>query len=225
MNPRLLVLLLLTVFLSVPAWATDQVVTDPGDNGGANQLRAKLTALQNTGGGKLTFNTGAATIVLQQGTLPTIATNSTIDGGGNITISGSNTFRILYINGTGALTLRNLTVSNGYSSGGDGGAIFNSGTLNVTSCKFFNNQTSASWSGGAIITYGPLNITNSEFGGNKGGGGGAVYPRWANSVTTITDCNFHDNEAIHPSGSGYGGALLLWDGTDVTISNSTFTTT
>ena len=220
-NPLLLVLAVL--LLAAPAaFATNQVVTDPGDNGGLNQLRAKLAALQNTGGGTLTFNMGAATVVLLQGTLPAITTNSTIDGGGNITISGNNATRVLYISGGGTLRLRNITVSNGYSSGGDGGAIYNSGSLTVTACKFINNQTSASWSGGAIITYGPLNISNSEFGGNKGGGGGAVYPRWGNSVTTITGCNFHDNEAINGSGAGYGGALLLWDGPSVTISNSTF---
>ena len=33
------------------ALAVDQVVTDPGDTGGPGQLRAKLTALQSTGGG------------------------------------------------------------------------------------------------------------------------------------------------------------------------------
>src|SRR5215203_4548733 len=73
----------LLVLAAPRASATNQVVTDTGDNGGPNQLRAKLAALQNTGGGTLTFNMGAATIVLLQGQLPAITTNSTVDGAGN----------------------------------------------------------------------------------------------------------------------------------------------
>ena len=201
--------------------ATDQVVSDAGDNGGPNQLRAKLAALQSSGGGTLTFTTGAATVVLLQGSLPAITTNSTISGGGNITISGNNASRVFVIGGGATLTLQNITIVNGYSSDGDGGAIYNNGTLNVRGCKFFGNETAPNFSGGAILSYGPLNITNSEFGGNKGGNGGAVYPRFPNAITTISGCNFHDNEATNTTGSGWGGALLLWDGADVTISNTT----
>lgn len=109
------------LLLSAPgALATNQVVTDPGDNGGPNQLRAKLAALQSTGGGTLTFDTGAATVVLQQGVLPATTTNSTIDGVGNVTISGNNATRILVINAGAKLTLRRVTISNGYSASGDG---------------------------------------------------------------------------------------------------------
>jgi len=58
--------LITSLFLSSPSFASaaDKVVADPGDSGSANQLRARLAARQNTGGGKLTFNVGIATIVL-----------------------------------------------------------------------------------------------------------------------------------------------------------------
>src|SRR5438045_9718278 len=80
------------------ALAVDQVVTDPGDTGGPGQLRAKLTALQSTGSGTLTFQIGTATILLQSNVLPTITVPCTIDGGGAVTISGANQFRIFNLN-------------------------------------------------------------------------------------------------------------------------------
>jgi hypothetical protein len=212
----------LLLIASAPAVrAVDQVVTDPGDTGAANQFRAKLADLQNTGGGTLTFNVGTASIVLTQGFLVDLVTNTTIDGAGKITISGNDAMRLFIVRPGIILTLRNVTLTNAVSDG-DGGAIFNNGTLNVTNCKFIDNQTPSNFSGGAIVSYGPLNITNSEFALNKGGGGGAVYPRFGNAVTMITGCNFHNNETTNTSGGGNGGAILVWDGAPVTINNSTF---
>jgi hypothetical protein len=201
--------------------AADQVVTDAGDNGGANQLRAKLTALQSSGGGTLTFNVGAATIVLTNGVLPSVITNSTVDGGGTVTISGANSTYIFGIESGGTLTLNNITVTRGFNGGGDGGAIRNFGTLNINNCKLLQNQTASGFSGGAILSVGPLNITNSEFGANQAGNGGALYPRFSTGVTAITGCNFHDNATINTT-NGLGGAILLWDGAQVTISSGTF---
>src|SRR5437763_5896294 len=46
-----------------PGEAADQVVTDLRDNGGPNQLRAKLTACLNSGGGTITFSIGGLVTV------------------------------------------------------------------------------------------------------------------------------------------------------------------
>src|SRR5436853_603800 len=75
---------------------------------------------------------------------------------------------------------------------------------------------------GAIYSLGPIVLTDTEFGGNKGGGGGALYPRFGVTLT-ITGCNFHDNQALNTSGGGNGGAILLWYGPQLTVSGSTFT--
>ena len=140
-----------------------------------------------------------------------------------LTLSGAGANRLLNITSFGAIAISDVTIRDARSTTGDGGALrYNgSGTLTINACKFFNNTTSTTWSGGAIWTLGRVTITGSEFGGNKGGGGGAVYPRFG-SVVTIDGCNFHDNEALNPSGGGLGGALLLWDGPTVGISNSVF---
>src|SRR5205814_3337583 len=68
-----------------PGEAADQVVTDLRDNGGPNQLRAKLTACLNSGGGTITFSIGGlVTVNPANGPLPTITVPSgisdTVDG-------------------------------------------------------------------------------------------------------------------------------------------------
>ena len=218
---RLAALYAIACTFAAGALAGDYVVTDFNDNGGSNQLRAKITEAQNAGGGKITFSGGGIVILTQGGIL--ITSNITVDGAGAVSISGNNASSIFRVDPGATLTLQNVTLTRAFNNTNDGGAVHNRGTLNVSACRFIENQTSSNFSGGAIATYGPLTITGSEFGGNKGGNGGAVYPRFGNAVTTITGCNFHDNEAINTTDSGLGGAILLWDGAPVTVSNSSFT--
>ena len=207
------------------ALAVDQVVTDPGDTGGPSQLRAKLTQLQSTGGGTLTFQIGTATILLQSNVLPTITVPCTIDGGGTVTISGANQFRIFNLNfsSAGTVTLKNLTLTKAFVFG-DGGAIGNAtalGTLVIDNCHFLNNLADSPHSGGAIWSIGPLTITNSEFAGNQAGNGGALFPRFGNAIVNITNCTFHDNSTTNTT-NGWGGAMLIWDGAQVIVHNSQF---
>jgi hypothetical protein len=215
--------------LIASAQAANQVVTDTGDNGGPNQLRAKIVAAQGSGGGTITFNVGTATIVLTAtpAILPTITSNITIDGGNLVTISGNNATPAFQVSSGATLTLNNLTITKCLNPSSDGGAVRNGsaagngGTLNITNCKFLQNAAAVGFSGGAIVSYGPLNITNSEFGSNQAGNGGAVYPRFASAVTTITGCTFHDNSTLNTT-NGWGGAMLIWDGAQVTVHSSIF---
>ena len=216
---RLVLLLTQLGLATVVTQAADQVVTDFGDNGGPNQLRAKLNAAQNSGGGTITFNVGFATIVLQQGVLP-VTTNCTIYGGDSVTISGNDKTPVFYVANAGTLTLNDLVVSHG-SNSADGGAIRNFGTLKINSCMFTNNVVSG-FSGGAILSLGQLDIANSEFAFNSAENGGALYIRFAGAVTTITGSSFHDNTATNQT-SAWGGAMLIWDGAAVTVDHSTFT--
>jgi hypothetical protein len=221
-----LLLLALSLFATVSnAHAADQVVSDCGDNGGANQLRQKITDAQNSGGGTITFKCGTATIVLQNGALPTITGNITIDGGNQITISGNNVTRIFIVNGGATLTLQNIVLTNANVGGNgapssDGGAIYNSGLLILTHATIQNSQVSTANSGGAIVTYGELHIINSTIAGNLAGNGGAIYARYAGAQVTITLSSLHDNQTTNTT-NGFGGAILLWDGAAVSISDST----
>lgn len=210
---------MLALVSSAPVvYAANQVVSDCGDNGGPNQLRAKLNAANATGGGTITFTCGPS-IVLTSGALPSITTNITLNGGG-ISISGNNASRIFVVE-QGTFTLNNLTIANGYEDY-DGGAIYNGGgTLNINHSKFLSNQTTVSGSGGAIFTEGALNITNSEFANNKGANGGALMLFHPGAVTKITGTTFHDNQTISTT-DGWGGAILVFDGASATVSSGTF---
>lgn len=211
--------LLLDLVGAPPALAGNAVVGGACDEAAFDSA---LATVQGSGGGTITFNCGAAPFFILLSGQKTISSAVTINGGNWAVLSGQNATRLFVVNNGAALTLRNITIRNGYSAGGDGGAVYNSGTLTVRNSKFLYNTTAPSYSGGAIVSYGPLNILdNSEFAYNQGGGGGAVYPRWAGAPTTIADSQFHDNETTSSS-SGWGGALLAWDGPLVSIENSRF---
>ena len=201
--------------------AADQVVTDLGDSGGPNQLRAKITNCQSTGGGKITF-AASGQITLQLGYLPNITSNVTIEGGNKISISGNHDDgRIFIVNSGATFTLNNITVRDGYCSTGDGGAILSYGALYVNKSKFLYNQTSPSWSGSAIHNWGQLYLFATEIAYNSGGGG-AVKPRSSAASTSIVNCNFHDNQSTASAGGGYGGAMQLHDAPSVIVSSTTF---
>src|SRR5438477_4418332 len=207
-----------------PGEGADQVVTNLGDTGLASQLRQKLNACQSgsSPGGTITFNVaGKITLDANQGPLPTITTNVTINGGATIEISGNDATRIFNVATGATLTLKSITLSHASAASGDGGAIASTGTVNAENTKFFYNKTSPDWSGSAILRWGPLTITNCEFAFNTGGGG-AVKPRSSGAVTTITGSNFHDNSSTSSAGAGYGGAMQLHDAPSVTVSGSTF---
>lgn len=162
------------------------------------------------GGGNVTFNCGGPTLIVL--TAPkSIAANTTVDGANQITLSGGNATQLFSVGAGTSLTLRKLTLTNGFSSG-DGGAIFNNGTLTLDESTIQNSN--ATNSGGAIISYGPLTITNSTLLNNKATNAGAIFPRFAAAVTRIINSHLRQNNA---QGQGWGGAILPWDGANVTI--------
>src|SRR5881409_2680710 len=114
---RLALLSAIGFAFTVNTRGADQVVTDPGDDGGPSQLRAMLGALQSSGGGTLSFNVGTAAIILVNGALPAITTNATIEGANVITLSGGNASRVFVVNNGATLTLNNLTITRGFNTG------------------------------------------------------------------------------------------------------------
>lgn len=220
------------------AYAADQVVSDCGDNGGANQLRAKLTAAQSSGGGTITFTCGPATIVLNAtyGALPAITKNTTINGGGTITLSGNNASRVFVVNSGATLTLNNLVLVAGYAD--DGAAIYNAGTLMLNYSTVRSSQAtgvgggiynatfatatltdaivsnnSAPYGGGGIHNSGTLTLTNSTVRKNSAQFGGGISNQ--SGTVTLTNSTLRDNSAYEA-----GGGIESWDGT-LTVTNST----
>ena len=186
------------------------------------------------GGGTVTFDCGASGVTITVTSTKTISADTTIDGGGLITISGGNSVGVFSVNAGVTFTVQNLTIANSntlYSGGGiysDGGALMitnstfagNSavgiysagGPLTITNSTFSHNRTDVG--GGAIITYnGTLTVTNSTFAGNSAGFGGAISNN--NSTLTVTNSTFAGNSAVSVAGA------IENDGT-LTVTNSTF---
>lgn len=188
------------ILLTDPVYAADQVVNDCSND---TELRNDLTAMQAGGGGTLTFNCGTASIPLT-GVLPLITNNATINGGGTITLSGTNSGRLFYIDITGSLTLQNIILEKGYD-GGEGGAIYNEGSLTLNGATIRNSY--APLGGGAIRTNRTVNIINSTLHDNISSIGGAIYGFGASAIT-INNSVFHDNRASHGQPpNGVGGAI------------------
>jgi predicted outer membrane repeat protein len=186
-----------------------------GDGTTGSCTEAALDAVL-SGSGTITFNCGTAQIDLSS--TKTIQAHTTIDGGGMLTLSGQNARRLFVVNGGASLTLRNIVLTNG-SSSGDGGAIYNDlgGALILENSTIRNSKAGAS--GGAIVSYGALTIAGSRLENNEALNGGALYPRWSGAQTTIVGSVLFNNRATDTT-DGWGGAILAWDGAAVTIEGS-----
>src|SRR5512135_30819 len=72
------------------------------------------------GGGTINFSCDTATILLSS--TKTITSNTTINGGGTITLSGGGVRQLFVVSPGATLTLTSITIRDGYSSASDGGA-------------------------------------------------------------------------------------------------------
>lgn len=175
------------------------------------ELRAAIAA-----GGVITFSCGAAPVTITVTSELQVTKDTTVDGGGLVTISGGHTTRVFHTGNYVALTLQNLTVSNGRQSSGDGsgGAVYGGwrGQVNILQSRFENNDgTSGSQEtgGGAIFVAAgsTLIVRDSTFVGNRGTQGGAINNLL--SSLTVENSQFIDNDSTAGGavGYGYGGAI------------------
>ncbi len=177
-------------------------------------------------GGDITFNCGNANLEATIGlsSTKTISLHTTIDGGGKVTLSGSFSNRLFVVNSGIHLTLKNITLVNGYNPDSNGGgAVFNSGTLaldNVT----IKDMPDSGFNGGAISTTGSLNIANSVFNNNKATNGGAIYANGSGAIVSINTSRFEGNKATGTvqNADGFGGAIYAKNGGQVNIGETLF---
>lgn len=159
-------------FASPPAtFAAATVVTTCTEAG----LNAALTV-----GGEITFNCGGpATITVTNQKV--ILKNTSIDGSNNgnqVTISGANSKRVLFVDPGVTLTLNNIKIANGNASGAtpepdNGGGLFNAGTIVLTYVFFDSNQATK---GGGIFNAGTATLNQVYFSFNQASyGGGGLF--------------------------------------------------
>jgi hypothetical protein len=183
-------------------------------------------------GSTITFDTAKTgyTIMLSQGEL-VISDTMTITGPGSSLTITENTYSRLFDVAFGeSLTLEQLTLSGGVANGGDGGAIFDTGTLALSGVTVTGNQAwgingapgqpgvpggngGDAYGGGIYVGEGSVTLSNDTFSSNnavggQGGGGSGPY--------TGSGAGNGGN-----GGGGSGGGLYVAAGS-VTLTNDTF---
>ena len=135
--------------------------------------------------------------------------NIRIDGKGH-TIDAKNLGRIFEIDGGLAVTLTNVTLTNGNAT--VGGAIYNFGNLDLVHVNFVNNTAKY---GGAIMNYAyGLVLDDSTFTNNTAKIGGAIY----NSA----DCFVVGNSTFANNTATSNGGVIFNYGIGFVVGNSTF---
>ncbi|MCB8967418.1 MAG: hypothetical protein H6660_11045 [Ardenticatenaceae bacterium] len=196
---------LLALGVMIAVW-TVQPVHGAGVVGNGTPASCTEAALTSalTGGGTVTFNCGGAHTITVSSE-KTITADTVIDGGGQITLSGGGSTRVLNIQNGAEVTLRHLTIADGNSGSTDGGGVFAErlSTLTIEDCTFRGN---VAFNGGGLATNG--------WGAQDDG-----------VVVTIRDSTFTQNTATGPglAGGGHGGGgVYLSGGSAGTVENSFF---
>jgi hypothetical protein len=182
-------------------------------SGTPGSCTAAALASAASGGGNVTFNCGANPHTITLTGQITLTSATTIDGGGKITLSGGNSTRLFFNNSGALLTVRNMTLRDGYSNDNIGGSALRGSyrsSFNVQNVQFINNVANASPAGGnagggAIWLHGgTLTVNGATFSGNQAinGSGGAIHALLSN--VEINDATLVSNSS---SGPGVGGAF------------------
>ena len=154
--------------------------------------------------------------------LPLITSDISIEGEGHI-ISGDKRFRIFNIDG-GALTLRNITLTEGYGVAGGGSAIrMYEGELTISNSVISGNLGAGSAitiqagefhiegstlqknRGGAIANSGTGRISDSRLSHNIAGMGGAISNR---GTLSVTGSRIEENFAEYTAGAVLNGGSM-----------------
>lgn len=209
--------LVVTLLYASSAWAKTLAVTNT-HNAGAGSLRAAINEANSLeGADRIVFADGVSGTITLVATLPTIrdAAGLTIDGGGDVAVSGNDAVGVFVMSPTAELSLRNLTVSDGVAE--VGGGVFNGGgTLNVDGSTFSGNE--GDFYGGGIFNDdgGTLTVSESTFSGNWASDyGGGVF-NGQGAEFTLSDSTFSGNET-----ADIGAGIANLSGT-VVVTGSTF---
>jgi predicted outer membrane repeat protein len=198
----------------VPASATPYTVTD-----GVIAVAGGVT-IQGAGAAATTISGGGTSQLLSVGSGGPITIES-------LTLAGGTTHSPFVQSGsiqesdTPDLTLDGVTIRDGLTDQGYGGAMEIGGSVTIRNSRFTHDMASGGGLGGAIdvLGGGTMTISNSVFENNSyaGGPGGAIYVE-SGGTLTVTSTTFSGNSA----GGASGGAVGFGPGTQGTFQNTTF---
>jgi len=215
---------------------------------------------------EIQFDCGALPITITLSSAQSVASNVTINGGNKVTLGSSGAGNHFNVQSGVHLTLTQITLVNGQNSSGCGGSVYvpSNAHLTLNETRFINNKvdgqggalcnwgsadisatlfmsnTSSYSHGGAIGNYGALSITDSKFMSNtaacNGGGidmGGSVTVTNSTFISNIAGCRgggvnsyggtltVVGSSFISNTGNMYGGGLAN-DASLTTVSGTTF---
>jgi hypothetical protein len=178
-------------------------------------------------GGIITFACGDAPATITLKSAQMIKLDTTVDGGGRVTLSGGKTNRIFNMDTknfealTPTLTVQRMTLRDGHAEGtaialgtdtdGGGGAIYHvGGNVVVIDSVFLDNEAALEGpdvAGGAIysIGKGTLTVVGSVFSGNRAANGGAIGILGA--ALTLVNSELVSNQA-----TGFGANYIDQNG-------------
>ncbi len=196
------------------------VVTNLNDSG-AGSLRDAIVS-STADGGTVTFQAGlTGTITLTSGAIA-IAKNLTINGPGasSLAVDGNANGAVFIVNSGETDTISGLTIQNG-NVVGDGGGIFNNGTLTLQSDTITKNT--AAGDGGGIANAGTLTVTNTSIDSNTASGSGGGIGIDAGTVV-ITGSTISNSKASVSGGIAVNNAALTLINSTVSGNQATSTT-
>jgi len=196
--------------LVTPSTAAAAVqVSSLADDGSAGTLRVAIAGA--TAGDTITFAANVTgTIVLTDGPL-NIDKNLTIDGPGAavLSVSADNWRGVIEVNRGVTATIDGLTITDGNSTTGYGGGIYNARDMMLTNSTVSGNSAPH---GGGISNVGWLTITNSTVSSNSAGSGGGGIYNYA-STMTLTSSTISGNTAA-------GGGNGIFNSSAMTLSST-----
>jgi Bacterial Ig-like domain (group 3) len=216
-------------------------VTSLADDNSAGSLRYAIANAHS--GDTITFSV-AGTITLTQGVLG-INKDLTISGPGRsaLTISGGHNCTVFQIDSGTTAKISGLTLQDGVAgvngqdisnsgmltvaksallmttaSNGEGGGIFNTGTLTVSDSSFVGtSNVGVASDGGGIFNAGTSTVINSTFSIVGAGNGGAIFNT---GTLTVSDSSFVGS--LNYGIASYGGGIFNDRGGTATVINTTF---
>lgn len=137
------------------------------------------------------------------------------DNAPDITISGNNSYSVLYVTGAPSqLALNGLTITEGY---GHGAAvnIESAASVSISNSVLTVNDAGLNGYGGAIqVKNASLTLSDSELSGNDAEYGGAVFAYGTGATVSISGSSITSNDGA------FGGAIRMDDHAYVSVSGS-----
>lgn len=186
-----------------------------GNGSPASCTEAALNAALN-GGGNVTFNCGGATKTIVLTSYKQIGANTVIDGAGLITLSGGNTTSHFQVFSGKSLALKNITLKDGKGVFTSAGAVENFGVLVLENAHVDGNTGKPNGQGGAIYNSGSMTALNSSISSNTltGAQGGGIFNLGS---LTLNNSIVAGNVITNPSAAANVAGAGIYNTGDVVI--------